>query len=152
MIRKKMDEDEFKAVVAERDRLKAAIIAHRSAVFDDRCQFDDDVLYEAVGDGVKCNREVGNKFEMLKNCIRFVDVRCEGGGWLTYVQIKEQRDKLLAAVGDLVDASARGANARIIAARIVYLRVLDEILEEKKKTVTEKPNVSALPALPEQKP
>lgn len=33
---------------------------------------------------------MGDKFEMLKNCARFIDRRCEGGGWPTYRELEEK--------------------------------------------------------------
>lgn len=53
--------------------LENAIRAHRSQKADDRCVEDDDRLYEAIGDGVKCDRQVGDKSAMLANCQRFID-------------------------------------------------------------------------------
>lgn len=67
--------------------LVRAIRKHRSQKADDRCIEDDDKLYEALGDGIKCDRRVGNKDEMLKNCKRFIDNRCEEGYWPTYQQL-----------------------------------------------------------------
>jgi hypothetical protein len=74
----------------ERDRLRAAIIKHRSQKADDRCIEDDDELYAALRDGVKCDRRVGDKEAMLANCARFIERRCEGGGWPTYAELEEQ--------------------------------------------------------------
>lgn len=79
---------------AERDRLRDAIIKHRAQKADDRCIFDDDVLYEAVGDGTRCDRRVGDKQAMLVNCARFIERRCESGGWPTYVELEERLRKL----------------------------------------------------------
>ena len=64
------------------DSLREAIETHRSQKADDRCIEDDDRLYEALGDGIKCDRRVGSKEEMLHNCSRFIERRCEGGGGL----------------------------------------------------------------------
>lgn len=63
------------------NRLEAAIQAHRGQKADDR-------LYEALGDGIKCDRRVGNKEDMYASCKRFIDRRCEGGGWPTYVELE----------------------------------------------------------------
>jgi hypothetical protein len=73
---------------AERDSLRAAIVKHRSQKADDRCIEDDDELYAALGDGIKCDRRVGDKDAMLANCARFIENRCEGGGWPTYAQLE----------------------------------------------------------------
>jgi hypothetical protein len=70
------------------DVLENAIKKHRAQVADDRCQFDDDELYAALGDGVKCDRRVGDKQEMLRNCGRFIENRCEEGGpWPSYAEL-----------------------------------------------------------------
>jgi hypothetical protein len=80
--------------------LESAIREHRDAKADDRCIEDDDSLYEALGDGIKCDRRVGDKADMLINCARFIEKRCEGGGWPSYVELETQlagiRDKLRA--------------------------------------------------------
>jgi hypothetical protein len=78
----------------ENDRLRAAIIKHRSQKADDRCIEDDDELYAVLGDGIKCDRRVGDKFEMLQNCIRFIRGRCLGGGWPTYVELEAEIKRL----------------------------------------------------------
>jgi hypothetical protein len=72
----------------EIERLRAAIIKHRSQKADDRCVEDDDELYAALGDGIKCDRRVGDKFQMLRNCARFIEQRCTGGGWLSYAELE----------------------------------------------------------------
>lgn len=82
------------AMLEERDRLAAAIRDHRSQKADDRCIEDDDRLYAALNDGVKCDRRVGDKLAMLRNCERFIDRRCEGGGWPTYAEVEAERDAL----------------------------------------------------------
>lgn len=75
-------------------RLRDAIRAHRSQKADDRCIEDDDRLYEALGDGVKCDRRVGDKQDMLINCARFIEKRCEGGGWPSYVKLEAEVERL----------------------------------------------------------
>lgn len=75
-------------LLEERDRLKAAIVTHRSQKADDRCIEDDDRLYEAVGDGVKCDRRVGDQTDMIVNCARFIQKRTCPGGWQSYVQLE----------------------------------------------------------------
>lgn len=74
---------------AEIRRLRAAIRDHRDQRADDRCVEDDDRLYAALGDGIKCDRRVGDKAQMLKNCERFIRRRCENGYWPTYQQLEE---------------------------------------------------------------
>ncbi len=75
-------------------QLENAIKNHRSQKADDRCIFDDDVLYETLGDGIKCDRRVGSQCEMLKNCERFIKNRTEEGGWKTYAELEEQNKDL----------------------------------------------------------
>ena len=75
-------------------RLRAAIIEHRSQKADDRCIEDDDRLYAVLGDGIKCDRRVGSKVEMLKNCERFINNRCENGQWKTYQDLEAENIKL----------------------------------------------------------
>lgn len=70
--------------------LKTAIQKHRSQKADDRCVEDDDELYAALSDGIKCDRKVGDKVAMLENCARFIERRCEGGGWPTYQELESQ--------------------------------------------------------------
>lgn len=76
--------------------LEAAIRKHRNQKADDRCIEDDDELYAVLGDGIKCDRRVGDKFEMLKNCARFIDRRCDGGGWPTYAELEAENKRLKA--------------------------------------------------------
>lgn len=75
------------------DRLARAIKKHRAQKADDRCIEDDDELYEALGDGIKCDRKVGNKEEMLANCKRFIENRCEGGKWPSYAELEKERNR-----------------------------------------------------------
>ena len=92
----------------ERDKLREAIISHRSQKADDRCIEDDDRLYEVLGDGVKCDRRVGCKTDMLKNCKRFIQNRCEGGGWKTYAELEAENkvfmESLEKSIAELTDA------------------------------------------------
>lgn len=70
--------------------LEAAIREHRSQKADDRCIEDDDRLYAVLGDGITCDRRVGDKGAMLENCRRFIENRCQGGGWPTYRELEER--------------------------------------------------------------
>lgn len=79
-------------------RLEQAIRAHRSQKADDRCIEDDDRLYDALGDGIKCDRRVGDQEAMFRNCQRFIANRCEGGGWRSYVELEEERNALRKAM------------------------------------------------------
>lgn len=71
--------------------LESAIRTHRDQKADDRCIEDDDRLYEALGDGIKCDRAVGDKAAMLENCLRFINHRCSGGGpWKSYAELEQE--------------------------------------------------------------
>lgn len=70
--------------------LEKAIREHRSQKADDRCIEDDDRLYAVLGDGIVCDRRVGDKVAMMQNCLRFIDKRCEGGTWPTYVELEKK--------------------------------------------------------------
>ena len=75
--------------------LRLAIEKHRSQKADDRCIEDDDELYAALGDGIRCDRRVGCKDAMLKNCERFISQRCEGGGpWPSYADLEAENKEL----------------------------------------------------------
>lgn len=74
--------------------LEEAIKVHRRQKADDRCIEDDDRLYEALGDGIRCDRRVGSKYEMLRNCTRFIENRCLGGRWPTYVELEAEIARL----------------------------------------------------------
>lgn len=99
--------------LAERlDALEAAIRDHRAQKADDRCIEDDDRLYAALGDGIKCDRRVGDKAEMLMNCARFITRRCEGGEWPSYAKIETDRVRLVAALREMIsdrDTPARNS-------------------------------------------
>lgn len=83
-------EDYIQQLKNENSVLRAAIKEHRSQKGDDLCWLDDLKLYEVLNDGVVPDRRVGDKAEMLKNCERFINNRCEGGGWPTYVELEEK--------------------------------------------------------------
>lgn len=69
-------------------RLTEAIVEHRAQKADDRCIEDDDQLYAALKDNIKCDRRVGDKAAMLHNCKRFIENRCQEGGWPTYAELE----------------------------------------------------------------
>ncbi len=72
-------------------QLEDAIREHRRQKADDRCIEDDDNLYAVLGDGIKCDRSVGNKFEKARNCLRFIENRCqEGGPWKSYIELEKE--------------------------------------------------------------
>ena len=80
--------------------LEDAIKKHRAQKADDRCIEDDDVLYAVLGDGIKCDRRVGSKEEMLKNCERFIDRRCYQGFWPTYADLEKKIEALQKQTND----------------------------------------------------
>ena len=83
--------------------LLEAIRKHRSQKADDRCIEDDDELYAVLHDGIKCDRRVGDKEAMLENCRRFIERRCEGGGWPTYATLEAQVEKSKLAIKHVLD-------------------------------------------------
>jgi hypothetical protein len=70
--------------------LEEAIRTHRDQKADDRCIEDDDRLYAVLNDGVVCDRHVGDKAAMLRNCERFISNRCLSGKWPTYAELEER--------------------------------------------------------------
>ena len=89
------------AVVADRDRLLAAIRKHHAQRADDRCHLDDEELYAAAG-LPPADTRVGDKAAMLKNCERFLERRCAGGHWPTYAELEAivlDADRLLEQAG-----------------------------------------------------
>jgi hypothetical protein len=143
------DFDSSRRKVESYERLKLAIETHRAQKADDRCIEDDDRLYEALGDGVKCDRHVGDKTAMLLNCARFIERRCEGGKWPSYAELEKILRQTRNALVDLLvfwggahdlecpeddtcDCSHRAFNDRMQAA----VDAADEALREIKGTRT----------------
>lgn len=87
--------------------LEEAIKTHRSQKADDRCIEDDDRLYAVLGDGIACDRRVGNKAEMLKNCERFIANRCEAGTWKSYAELESKVEDLKRELADTTMLSDR---------------------------------------------
>lgn len=92
-------------------KLEDAIRAHRSQLADDRCIEDDDRLYAVLGDGVTCDRRVGSKAEMLSNCARFIERRCESGYWPSY---QDLRADLKIVLSNLLGEATLAGNIRLI--------------------------------------
>jgi hypothetical protein len=83
------------------DALTAAIKECHGQHADDRCWMDFTKVYEAAGLPPPDN-SVGDKVAMRKNCDRFVDHYCEGGGnWPSYAELEKERDELRAKVAAL---------------------------------------------------
>ncbi len=80
---------EIERAIKEIERLRAAIGKHHNQKADDRCIEDDDALYAAAG-LPPCDRHVGDKAAMLKNCARFIERRCEAGKWPTYAELEKE--------------------------------------------------------------
>lgn len=94
--------------VNERDHLLNAIKEHHSQKADDRCWMDDDKLYEAAGLS-PVDRRVGDKAEMLRNCERFLERRCESGGpWKSYAELEEENERLRSLLNDLWEYATGG--------------------------------------------
>lgn len=96
------DKDGTLALLERIDILETAIKTHRAQIADDRCIEDDDRLYEALGDGIKCDRRIGDLLTMHANCWRFITHRCEAGGpWKPYVELLEENAKLKAEIKEM---------------------------------------------------
>lgn len=112
------------------ERLQGAITEHHSQKADDRCIEDDDKLYAAAG-LPPCDRRVGDKSEMLKNCARFIERRCEAGGWPTYRELEsklEQAQAELARLKEELQAWIH-ANPHALGCEILALRKRNEHLQ-----------------------
>lgn len=92
-------------------RLLAAVREHHGQKADDRCVEDDDRLYEAA-DLPPCDRRVGSKEEMLRNCERFIDRRCEGGGpWRSYADLEQDNERLRVLLTQISQAACGRGDA-----------------------------------------
>lgn len=98
--------DKYRQIVAD---LRTAIVIHHAQKADDRCIEDDDRLYAAAG-LPPCDRRVGDKFAMLRNCARFIENRCQGGGWPSYVELERQISQLLTDKAVLENGLRDGQN------------------------------------------
>jgi hypothetical protein len=119
----------------ENERLRAAIINHRSQKADDRCWMDDEELYKVLGDCIEADFGVGDKAAMLKNCERFLEQRCVGGNWPSYAELERRLAQALAEKAYLENAvngyASRDVGAKF-SARVVYkgLEVAVDSLED----------------------
>lgn len=85
-------------VMAVYRRLQNAAVEHYEQKADDRCWMDDDRLYAAAGFPA-VDRRVGSKEAMLLNCMRYVTLRCEGGGpWKSYAELEGENEELRATI------------------------------------------------------
>lgn len=81
---------------AEIERLKNAIRNHRDQKGDDRCWMDDQELYAVLGDGNLGDNTIGDPKKMLRNCEKFIAVRCQpGSSWIPYAELLEQNNLLI---------------------------------------------------------
>lgn len=103
------------AAESEVVRLREAIARHHAQKADDRCVFDDDELYAAAG-LPPVDRRVGDKAAMLRNCERFIERRCEGGGWPSYAELEAENTRLRAAL-DAAYATIAKQTALLLARR-----------------------------------
>jgi hypothetical protein len=111
----------------EIERLRAAVFEHYSQRADDRCFLDDDKLYAAFG-LPSVDRRVGDKLAMLENCARYIERRCEGGYWPSYVALEDE----IKGVHEVLDACQveRGTDdARISLAKRIELLLKEAGLE-----------------------
>ena len=100
---------ELGKAMRERDDLKAAISEHHRQKADDRCWMDDLPLY-AAAQLPPPDIRVGDKAAMRRNCDRFIDRRCEDGGWPTYAELEAA----------LADALARAVRAESLLSQLGY--------------------------------
>jgi len=65
---------------------------------DDKCWMDNSKIYEAAG-LPPADKTVGDKFAMLKNCARYIEDQCDGGGaWKSYAEL----ERLVVAQNELI--------------------------------------------------
>lgn len=103
------------------ESLYAAIYEHHSQKADDRCIEDDDRLYAAAG-LPPCDRRVGDKAAMIVNCARFIENRCQGGGWATYAELERQLQIVIGICDGLYDQQAMtddSQKSKLEAARLI---------------------------------
>lgn len=74
---------------------------------DDCCWMDADRIFVAAGLPVP-DRSVGDKFAMVKNCVRFIDVKCSGGTWKSYAELEAENEQLRRELRDLQYSIAPG--------------------------------------------
>lgn len=106
--------------------LENAIRKHRDQIADDRCVFDDEELYEVLGEEIKCDRRVGSKEQMLENCRRFIDNRCEGGHWPTYKQLHDSLLKIKSLCQSAIDEPSTSSHPLVLSSFLGRL-ILEEI-------------------------
>jgi len=98
-------------LLAKLDELVNAVKRHHDQHGDDRCWLDDEELYLAFG-LLPGDRRVGSKEEMLANCKRFVERRCEEGGpWKSYAALEAENDELRKKV-EFVEAALNKASPK----------------------------------------
>ncbi len=107
------------------DHLLDAVKEHHDQKADDRCWLDDAKLYVSFGLDAVDNR-VGDKAAMLENCKRFIDRRCEGGHWPSYVELETQlaeRTAQVAVIMGLLRAAYERGVADADAGRALLARL-----------------------------
>ncbi len=93
-------------VFPREQELENGIREHCAQKADDRCIEDDDRLYALVP-GLKCDRRVGDKAAMLHNCERFINNRCQSGGWQTYAELEREVRAFSSLAGENADVCVR---------------------------------------------
>jgi hypothetical protein len=101
--------------------LHEAIRQVHSQRADDLCWMDVDKIFVAAGLPVP-DRRVGDKEAMLKNCRRYIDTMCQGGGWPTYAEL-EAKVKLLTFQRGVFEAALGAMQARAEEAEAVVRRL-----------------------------
>lgn len=74
------------------DKLHTAVKYAHEQRADDKCWMDIDKIFEAAGLPIP-DKGVGDKFQMIKNCVRFVD-GCETGNWKSYAELEKEIENL----------------------------------------------------------
>lgn len=103
-------------------RLMEVIIDVHSQRDDDLCWMDIDQIFLAAGLPVP-DRRVGDKLEMVGNCLKFINGMCKdgGAGWVSYADLARVVKRVSMAYqgeGDIYEAARE---AQILSARLEEL-------------------------------
>ena len=84
----------YREALARIEEMQAAVKKHHDQHADDLCWMDDDELYAAFGLPAK-HATTGDPKAMLRNCKRFIRLRCQGAGdWPTYAELESRIKEL----------------------------------------------------------
>ncbi len=112
-------------------KLLEAVKKMHSQHADDRCWMDADAVYEAAG-LPPVDKTVGDKEAMRRNCDRFIDRQCEGGGgWKSYAELESENAELKAENAGL---QKELDNRNIAAAERHWQREYEPVKDSKRKT------------------